>query len=106
MKYKPARPGQWAKKVWAAQEKFDGRDIYLAGHTITPRAICFQDLVPNISGAEHYLQDLARKFGESAASDDGDDSERWRRRWRQRWRWQAQAPAPFAVAITRLSQFS
>jgi len=58
-----------------AQEKFDGRDIYLAGHTITPRALCFQDLVPNISGAEHYLQDLARKFGEGVASDDGDDSD-------------------------------
>ena len=58
-----------------AQEKFDGRDIYLAGHTITPRALCFRDLVPNISGAEHYLQDLARKFGEGVASDDGDDSD-------------------------------
>ena len=57
-----------------AQEKFDGRDIYLAGHTITPRALCFLDLVPNISGAEHYLQDLARKLGEGVASDDGDDS--------------------------------
>jgi hypothetical protein len=32
-------------------------------------------LVPNISGAEHHLQGLARKFGEGVASGDGDDSD-------------------------------
>jgi hypothetical protein len=32
-------------------------------------------LVPNITGAKYYLQELARKFDERVASDDGDDSD-------------------------------
>jgi hypothetical protein len=32
-------------------------------------------LVSNISGAKYHLQELARKFGERVASDDGDDSD-------------------------------
>jgi hypothetical protein len=49
--------------------------IWQATPPLHPRALCFQDLVPNISGAKYYLQELARKFGEGVASDDGDDSD-------------------------------